>query len=77
MSLLILPTPAAPRRVHSGLRSRFEKILHVPQRVRLRFFSPAALRGKQRVSARLGRADVIDDHFEHPKRMLQGNEQWV
>ena len=41
------------------------------------FFSPAALRGKQRVSARLGRAGVMDDHFEHPKRMLQGNEQWL
>jgi len=34
-------------------------------------------RGKQRVSARLGRAGVMDDHFEHPKRMLQGNEQWL
>ena len=30
------------------------------------FFSPAALPGKERVLARLGRAGVIVDLFEHP-----------
>jgi hypothetical protein len=33
------------------------------------FFSPAALFGKGRVLARLGRAGVMDGHFEHPERL--------
>ena len=32
--------------------------------------SPATLLGKGRVLARLGRAGVIQDHFEHPNRIL-------
>ena len=39
------------------------------------FFAPAALLGKERVSARprLGRAVVMDDHFEHPECSCECN----
>ena len=34
------------------------------------FFSPAALLGKGRILARLGKVGVIDGHFEHPKTLF-------
>jgi hypothetical protein len=45
---------------------RLEETLNVRAKYASSFFSPAALPGHKRVSARWGRAGENSDHLEHP-----------